>query len=166
MRRYWWVNHTQTSKHELGGGYLWSPKQNKNGAYNQFYSNMREASPGDYVFSFADAIISQVGIVNDFASTSPKPMEFGQVGASWASEGWHLPVSWRKLDSSVKPKEFIDELRPLLPTKYSPLKSTGDGNEMYLAEISFDIFQMVMSSAGMDPDDLHGDAAEQLEEEI
>jgi 2-polyprenyl-6-methoxyphenol hydroxylase-like FAD-dependent oxidoreductase len=25
--RYWWVNQNQTHRHELGGGYLWSPKR-------------------------------------------------------------------------------------------------------------------------------------------
>src|SRR5687767_7224475 len=29
---YWWVNHKQTHKEELSGGYIWSPKKNKNGA--------------------------------------------------------------------------------------------------------------------------------------
>jgi putative restriction endonuclease len=166
MRRYWWVNHKKTSKHELGGGYLWSPKQNKNGTYNQFYSNMREASPGDFVFSFADATISYFGTIDNFASTSPRPPQFGKIGESWAPEGWYLPVTWQKLANPVKPKQFIDELRPLLPTKYSPLKSNGNGNEVYLAEICLDIFQTVMARSGTEPDELYGDAAEQLEEEI
>jgi hypothetical protein len=29
--RYWWVNQNQTFRHELAGGYLWSPKRNANG---------------------------------------------------------------------------------------------------------------------------------------
>jgi hypothetical protein len=45
--RYWWVNQNQTYKHEVGGGYLWSPKRNANGARNPFYESMREVSPGD-----------------------------------------------------------------------------------------------------------------------
>jgi putative restriction endonuclease len=53
--RYWWVNQNQTFRHELAGGYLWSPKRNANGARNPFYESMREASPGDIVFSFVDA---------------------------------------------------------------------------------------------------------------
>jgi hypothetical protein len=35
--RHWWVNQNQTFRHELAGGYLWSPKRNKNGARNPFY---------------------------------------------------------------------------------------------------------------------------------
>jgi len=39
--RYWWVNQNQTFRHEVEGGYLWSPKRNANGARNPFYESMR-----------------------------------------------------------------------------------------------------------------------------
>ena len=31
--RYWWVNQNQTYRHDIGGGYLWSPKRNANGVF-------------------------------------------------------------------------------------------------------------------------------------
>jgi hypothetical protein len=49
--RYWWVNQNQTFRHEIEGGYLWSPKRNANGARNPFYESMREVAPGDLIFS-------------------------------------------------------------------------------------------------------------------
>src|SRR3954470_6781770 len=55
--RYWWVNQNQTYRAEVRGSFMWSPKQNANGARNQFYENMREVSPGDIVFSFCDTRI-------------------------------------------------------------------------------------------------------------
>lgn len=39
---YWWVNHKQTYKDEVGRGYLWSPTANKDGTRNQTYLNMAE----------------------------------------------------------------------------------------------------------------------------
>jgi hypothetical protein len=48
--RYWWVNQNKTHEQEQAGGYLWSPKTNRNGAYNQFYENMKQVTPGDLVF--------------------------------------------------------------------------------------------------------------------
>jgi len=54
MPQYWWVNHNQTWQQEIEGQYLWSPKVNANGSRNQFYNNMRLASPGDLVLSYAD----------------------------------------------------------------------------------------------------------------
>jgi hypothetical protein len=85
--RYWWVNQNQTYKHELGGGYLWSPKRNANGARNPFYESMREVSPGDLVFSFVDTHLVAIGIAESYCYESPKPTEFGearpQLGGDW-----------------------------------------------------------------------------------
>lgn len=44
--RFWWVNQNQTYRHEVRGGYLWSPKRKANGAQNAFYDFMREVRPG------------------------------------------------------------------------------------------------------------------------
>jgi hypothetical protein len=35
--RFWWVNHKQTARQELSGGYLWSPKTEARGTRSQFY---------------------------------------------------------------------------------------------------------------------------------
>lgn len=85
--RYWWVNHKQTSKQELAGGYLWSPVREASGARSQFYDNMRIAEPGDAVLSFAGGAIQHVGRVADFASPAPKPDSFGTVGEYWSKSG-------------------------------------------------------------------------------
>jgi hypothetical protein len=42
--RYWWVNQNQTYRHEVAGGYLWSPKRNAKGARSPFYESMREVA--------------------------------------------------------------------------------------------------------------------------
>ena len=47
--RYWWVNQNQTYRHEIRGGYLWSPKRRSNQTQNPFYDFMREVAPGDIV---------------------------------------------------------------------------------------------------------------------
>ena len=73
LMRYWWVNQNQTYRAEVRGSFMWSPKQNANGARNQFYENMREVSPGDVVFSFCDTRIKAIGVVTGTAQTGPKP---------------------------------------------------------------------------------------------
>ena len=77
---FWWVNQNKTAKHEVGGGYMWSPKRNSNGVRNQYYENMREVSPGDAVFSFVDTRISTLGVAASFCEESPKPQDFGKAG--------------------------------------------------------------------------------------
>ncbi|MDO1557969.1 HNH endonuclease signature motif containing protein [Brevundimonas sp. 2R-24] len=148
MPGYWWVNHKQTLRQEIEGEYLWSPKFERNGARSQFYDNMRLASPGDIVLSFANGQIGSIGRVADFAITAPKPEEFGSIGAYWDQEGWYLPVFRTPLRPPVRPKTLIDELSPLLPEKYSPISPmTGNGNQKaYLASITQDVFELLVAA--------------------
>jgi hypothetical protein len=150
MTRYWWVNHKQTFKQEINGGYLWSPKREANGVRSQFYENMRLAAPNNLVLSFAHSRIAYVGRVTDFALSAPKPLEFASAGANWDEEGWLLPIHWHPLGVPVRPKEIISRLAQFLPEKYSPISSqTGNGNQKaYLAEISSQAFQIVMEFSG------------------
>lgn len=139
--RFWWVNHKQTYKHEIEGGYLWSPKTKKGGARNQSYDNMRHVMPGDIVFSYAFGQIRDVGIVTRVAASCPKPNEFGSADDAWAQDGWMVPLEWSKTPAPFRPKTIIDVLRDLLPSKFSPISPvTGDGQQhVYLAEISEEV---------------------------
>jgi putative restriction endonuclease len=133
--RYWWVNQNQTYRAEVPGGFLWSPKTRADGARNQFYENMRLIEPGDVIFSFCNTYIKAVGVAIDRAATAPKP-DFGRAGEAWSQEGWLVPVEFKELGSPVRPKDHIQELRPHLPEKYSPLQSNGDGlQSVYLARV-------------------------------
>jgi len=134
--RYWWVNQNQTYRHEVQGGYLWSPKRNANGARNPFYESLREVSPGDLIFSFIDTRIVAVGIAQSYCWESPKPEEFGSAGQGWENIGSKVLVSFTELVNRVRPKDHIDVLRPLLPNRYSPLQPNGNGlQSVYLTEV-------------------------------
>ena len=145
MQRYWWVNHKQTFKHEISGGFLWSPKFKSNGDRNYFYDTMADAEVGDIVLSYANGKVSYFGVVVEEASTAHKPLEFGAAGDVWDNDGWFLPISWQKISPSIQPKLIWDEIQHLFPQKYSPLNGQGGGNQgCYLAEISEQIFLTLM----------------------
>jgi hypothetical protein len=147
--RYWWVNQNQTFRHEVPGGYLWSPKRNKNGHTNPFYEFMKEVSPGDVVFSFADTKIPAIGIALSHAYEAPKPLEFGQVGAYWELIGWRVDVKFTRLAHQMRPVEHIARLRPFLPSKYSPLQTNGDGlQSIYLTGLSASIAGQLVDLIG------------------
>jgi putative restriction endonuclease len=134
--RYWWVNQNQTYRHEVKGGYLWSPKRNANGARNPFYESMREVAPGDLVFSFVDTRIGAIGVAQSYCWESPKPSEFGAAGQNWEDIGWRVRVAFTRLDNQIRPKDHIDILRSLLPERYSPLQPNGNGlQSVYLTEL-------------------------------
>ena len=169
--RYWWVNQKQTYRHEIGGGYLWSPKRNANGARNRFYDNMREVSPGDIIFSYVNARIYAVGTAISFAYECPKPHEFGSAGMHWDKIGWRVDVSFAVQPTQVRPKEYIELLRPFLPRKYSPLSGAGDGfQSVYLASlpmelaetlagiVSADVLNLVRGQIIREPEAIYGAA--------
>jgi len=147
--RYWWVNQNQTYRHEVQGGYLWSPKRNANGARNPFYQTMREVSPGDLVFSFTDTRISAIGVVQSYCYESPKPTEFGNSGLNWENIGWRVGVQFTELSNQVRPKDHIEILRPLLPDRYAPLQRTGNGiQSVYLTELSNPLAEVLIGLIG------------------
>jgi hypothetical protein len=137
MMRFWWVNQNQTYEHEVPGGYLWSPKRKANGAINPFYESMREVAPGDLIFSFAGRRIPALGVAATYAYESPKPVEFGKTGYYWDRIGWRVDVRFTRLPKPIRPSDWIEELRPLLPAKYSPLLTDGRGVQaIYLTELA------------------------------
>jgi putative restriction endonuclease len=134
--RYWWVNQKQTYRHEVPGGYMWSPKRKSNGHRNPFYEFMREVAPGDIVFSFADGAVKAIGVAVSHGYESPKPLEFGEVGAYWNMVGWRVDVQFRELKHSVRPADYMDVLSRHLPRRYAPLQPSGHGlQSVYLTEL-------------------------------
>lgn len=149
--RYWWVNQNQTYRHEVQGGYLWSPKRSSNGTRNPFYESMREVAPGDLIFSFIDTRISALGIAQSYCWESPKPLEFGRAGQNWANIGWKVKVSFTELINKIRPKDHIEALRLLLPQKYSPLQPNGNGlQSLYLTEIPVPLAEMLIELIGQE----------------
>jgi putative restriction endonuclease len=151
MTQFWWVNHKQTARQEIENQYLWSPKTRSDGVKSEFYDNMRRATPGDLVLSYANGMVRYVGRVAEFAFTAPKPAEFGNTGAYWKDEGWLLPVFWTPLVPPVRPRDLIDLLGPMLPTTHSPIRpSTGHGNQgAYLANVSKSVFDTIVAAAAI-----------------
>jgi putative restriction endonuclease len=164
MPQFWWVNHNQTARQEIGGQYLWSPKTESNGARSEFYSNMRRANPGDRILSYSGQAVRYVGRVAEFAFTAPRPTEFGNKGAYWNAEGWLLPVFWTPLDPPINPKALIGVLGPLLPARYSPIHPiSGNGNQKaYLAAISQAVFDTITARAAFNSDALSRGGANSL----
>jgi hypothetical protein len=142
--RYWWVNQNQTYQFEVPGGFLWSPKSRADGGRNYFYECMQEVLPGDLVFSYCETYVKAIGIVQRKAVTAPKP-NFRNAGSNWSNEGWFVEVEFSELVSPIRPKDFIESIKPLLSEKYAPLQLNGNGLQgVYLTEISQEFGQLLI----------------------
>ena len=112
---------------------------------------MREVAPGDVVFSFAATRIAAIGIAASHAEESPKPAEFGTTGAYWENIGWQVNVSFTELLSRVRPSEYMDVLRPLLPKLYAPLRADGVGMQgVYLTYLPDDFAAALVDLIGIE----------------
>lgn len=133
---FWWVNHSQTFRHEFYGKYIWSPKRKRNGQINPFYETMREVAPGDIVYSFADGAVQGFGVARTHCYTSPRPDEFGHIGQAWNEVGWRVDVDFHEFTPPILPTQHMHAIAPTLPERYSPIRHNGFGNQgVYLAEI-------------------------------
>lgn len=162
---FWWVNHKQTYSAEVGGGYIWSPMTNRNGSKNQTYINLTLTRPGDVVISYAGGLIKAIGLVAAPCSEKLKPSEFGSAGDSWSDTGWEVRIEWDLLEKPIRPKDHLELIAPLLPSKNSPLQAAGNGNQgCYLASISDELGNLLLSLAnGVNPffaDDIEQHQAE------
>jgi putative restriction endonuclease len=147
--RYWWVNQNQTHRHEIYGGYLWSPKRSKGERRNPFYEFMREISPGDLIFSFFDTRVFAIGVATSNCYDSPKPSEFGGVGMYWEQIGWKVQVRFVEMRDKIRPKDHMAVLLAVLPDRYSPLQESGNGNQgIYLTELSPQLAQVLIGLIG------------------
>ena len=141
--KFWWVNHNQTFEDEVYGGYLWSPKRNRNNARNPFYDYMLDARAGDFVISYAKGKVQAIGLVQEKASEMANPFK-GAIASNWNETGWVLPVEFEFLRNPVHTKSYANELVSHLPEKHSPLQSDGSGHQRYLTEISKELFDIIV----------------------
>lgn len=151
--RVWWVNQNLTHRHELAGGYLWSPKSKRNGNRNPFYETMRGVAPGDLILSFLDTRLVAIGIAASNCFEAPRPAEFGSAGRKWDDIGWRVQVNFHRLSQQIRPSDHMNVLRRLLPERYAPLTGEGRGNQgLYLTELLAPLAEALLGLIGAEAD--------------
>ena len=97
---FWWVNHSDTVRHEIEGSYLWfANKARKSKARSESDKNIQRLLPGDTVYSFADGAIGAIGVVQKNAFLTD------EYDAAFARE-LHVirhDVRARRINSPVEP---------------------------------------------------------------
>lgn len=144
-QQFFWVNHKKTEKVEISEGFIWAPKTKVNGHKNQTYLNLTKVRPGDLIFSYANLKLGAVGKALTSAYDFEKPDEFRDSEGGWLRDGWRIDVQFEKLKTPIRPKQFIAQIQPLLPSKYSPLQKDGNGNEScYLAKLDNELGELLL----------------------
>lgn len=123
---YWWVNLSQSRRHELDAGYLWSVTP-----------AMRRARSGDIVFVHSGRQVAQLGLVTGAPFAARRSAVAGRRGVRRSSEGLRLPVHFEELLSPLQPSKHLAALKKVLPSRLSPLRASGDANPaVYFCAVS------------------------------
>jgi len=138
---YWWVNQGFSAVREIEGGYIWSPQTLQNGSKYYSYDCMTKVSVGDVLFSYSKGEIRAVGIATSSCLDSYRPADSVVSSRDQLSrDGWLIKVDWEVLENTVRPKDNINKIAPLLSKRYAPIQKNGNGNQgVYLAAISEDL---------------------------
>ena len=141
---FWWVNQNQTWNQEIGGGYMWSPQLPTEGKNIFHYDNMLGVKEGDILLSYYDQKIQHLGLIKSEAYYYQKPIEFRSAGEDWNLDGWKVDVTYKEINPPLSPKDFWDDLQPVLPSKYSPLNYNGGGYQGYLFNIPNEMASLLL----------------------
>jgi len=124
----WWVNQSQARRHELDAGYLWSDD-----------AVLAEARPGQIVFVHAGGLIGTLGLVAGTPFAAQRVSAGARRGARSRVAGWRVPVHFEELLRPLRPKDHLQALQALLPSRHSPLRATGDANStVYVTRLGAD----------------------------
>lgn len=113
----WWVNLSQTRRHELDAGYLWSDEP-----------ALESAQPGEIVYVHSGGRITMLGLVAGAAFAAARPAAGSDRNARRGKPGWRLPVHFEELQQPLRAKEHAAAFRKFLPARHSPLRASGDAN--------------------------------------
>lgn len=163
MTKFWWVNQGQTYVQEVGGGYMWAPKTQRNGVPLRSYGFMLDLRPGDVVYSHYEGAIRAKGRVREVAISSPQPANLLTVGESlWLNDGWLVMVDFETTLKPVVTKGHFNSMSALLLEEFPrPISSNGTAaQKTYLTAISPELAKYL--DANLEFDGLHDWQLDQL----
>ncbi len=131
--RYFIVFQGKSFAEEFREGYLWAPKLSKDGEEIFHWKNMTKIKKGDIIFSIVNGKLVSVNEAMSDCMESTKPAS--KNSSNWEENGWLVKAKYNLINNPFKVKEHFDEIKDMLPSRYSPFDKNGDGNQGYLFEI-------------------------------
>jgi putative restriction endonuclease len=161
MVNFWIVNQGKTFEDEFVGGFLWAPITNKKGSKITYYTNVTKVGRGDIIFSLVKGTIPAICVCEeDYVECKKPPTGHNN---DWICDGWKIIVRFTEIDPAIVVKDHIDRIRPLLPTKYSPINKDGNAQQGgYLSAISEELAHVLCELSGQQIDGVSDEDAVEL----
>lgn len=161
-KSFWWVSHGTSFREELAAGYIWCPQVTATDIQRPTWLNVSKVRKGDVIFSYAQQSIKAIGVAQSNCYEANVPAGH----RSWSGKGWQVEIDWVELENNFKPKQYIEQLLPLLPEKNSPLRirsdvpsEIGNGTQVYLCAISPALAALLYELADQDDPGLIAEVA-------
>jgi MoxR-like ATPase len=142
--RIWQVNNNKTAEWETASGLLFAPLRDPQGKKRAGYEALKDARPGDIVYSMFDSTIGAKGVVVEVA----KDVQPEQVLGDRSGPGYELRVSFQRLKTPFKPKEFFDEISEMMDPERTQLTKDGAAVQSRyfgeLAESHRDVYESII----------------------
>ena len=152
--RVWQVNNNKEAEWETASGLLFAPTRGPNGEKRVGYENLKEAKCNDIVYSMSGGCVRAKGTVIE----PTRVLKPGQESGGRTGPGYELRVSFQRLRSPFRPKEYFDEIEEMMNPNMTQLTVNGDARQpTYFAEIARshgdvydDIIQRTTTMVGAD----------------
>lgn len=129
---YWWVNQGQSAKLQTEGGFLWSPKTDKNGTPLAHHNDLMLAKPGDVIFAYSEGAVRSICIAETKSIERRKPASFSN-HSNWEEQGNYLKVTFYNLDQEISKVEIPEEWRK---DEVGPFDRNGNVKQGYFYKAS------------------------------
>ena len=151
--RYFYVFQGRSFDEEYEDGFLWAPKKGKGGVENHHWSRMQEVRKGDVILHGKSSRFVAISIAKSDCYSAPRP---NNLSDEWAKDGWRIDTDYFVFPHAIRPVDYVDEMRPLLPEKYGPFDKDGNGNMGYLFACNQELARFLLdATAGMTDTDEH-----------
>ncbi|WP_273851850.1 McrB family protein [Guptibacillus spartinae] len=131
--QYWWVNQGQTHRSEKQGGFLWAPKQNKQGRPLKHHVDLLEAKVEDPIFTYSSGEVKTVAIVREPTISQAQPDTISN--GMWEKEGYYTSVDYYDLSPPIEKAEVPEKWRI---EEEGPFDRNGNVKQGYFFNVTDD----------------------------
>lgn len=139
--------HTYQEEKELG--FIWAATEDSGGMPSHSWQRMTEVNEGDLIFHYVRGNILAVSAATAGCEVAHRPSNI-QNYEPWNDKGYLVELDYHELDVPINISSKFEAILPLLPIKYSPFQTNGNGNQGYLypcnEELAVKLLELIADS--------------------
>lgn len=126
----------ETYQQEHDGGYVWSPKLNKNGGRNAGYTMMTNIRKGDFIFHNSNGKIVAISVAQTdcYDANQPRELKVADTEWEWDDDGYRIDTDYIELDNPIVMSNHVNWLKQHHHDD-SAFTIAGRGKQQYMCRL-------------------------------